>query len=140
VTHAARNSEPGLAVVRGFYDAVAAGDVEAVLKLLDPEVEWRAPESLPWGGTFHGHDGVREFFAGVIDQPAEFGREVQEYLEVGDRVVVLLRTFGRRQEGDGEFDVLEFHAWTVRHGKLVDFDGTFDTATVLRALQLQPRV
>jgi uncharacterized protein len=139
MTDASSNSEPGLAVVRGFYDAVAAGDVEAVLDLLDPEVEWRAPESLPWGGTFHGRDGVREFFARVIDQPAEFGREVQEYLEVGDRVVVLLRTFGRRKEGDGEFDVLEFHAWTVRHGKLVDFDGTFDTATVLRALQLQPR-
>jgi len=35
--------------------------------------------------------------------------------------------------------VLEIHVWTVRHGKLVDFDGTFDTATVLRALQLEPR-
>jgi uncharacterized protein len=139
MTEAASNSEPGLAVVRGFYDAVAAGDVEAVLDVLDPEVQWRAPESLPWGGTFHGHAGVREFFARVIDQPAEFGREVQEYLEVGDRIVVLLRTFGRRKEGDGAFDVLEFHAWTVRNGKLVDFDGTFDTATVLRALQLQPR-
>jgi ketosteroid isomerase-like protein len=64
---------------------------------------------------------------------------VQEYLEAGDRVVVLLRTFGRRKDGDGEFDVLEIHVWTVRHGKLVDFDGIFDTATVLRALQLQPR-
>jgi uncharacterized protein len=139
MTEAASTSEPGVAVLRGFYDAVAAGDVEAVLDLLDREIEWRAPESLPWGGTFHGHDGVREFFAMVIDQPAEFGREVQEYLEVGDRVVVLLRTFGRRKEDGGEFDVLEFHAWTVRDGKLVDFDGTFDTATVLRALQLQPR-
>jgi uncharacterized protein len=139
MTEAASTSEPGVAVLRGFYDAVAAGDVDAVLDLLDPEVEWRAPESLPWGGTFHGHDGVREFFARVIDQPADFGREVQEYLESGDRVVVLLRTFGRRNDGDGGFDVLEFHAWTVRNGKLVDFDGTFDTATVLRALQLQPR-
>jgi uncharacterized protein len=139
MTEAASASEPGVALLRGFYDAVAAGDVDAVLDLLDPEVEWRAPESLPWGGAFHGHDGVREFFARVIDQPADFGREVQEYLESGDRVVVLLRTFGRRNDGDGGFDVLEFHAWTVRNGKLVDFDGTFDTATVLRALQLQPR-
>jgi ketosteroid isomerase-like protein len=136
---AASNGDPGLAVVRGFYDAVAAGDVDAVLDLLDPQVEWRAPESLPWGGTFRGHDGIREFFARVIDQPAEFGREVQEYLQVGDRVAVLLRLFGRSNDGDGEFNVLEIHVWTVRHGKLVDFDGTFDTATVLRALQLEPR-
>jgi ketosteroid isomerase-like protein len=139
-TEAASNDDPGLAVVRGFYDAVAAGDIDAVLDLLDPEVEWRAPESLPWGGTFHGHAGIREFFAKVVDQPVEFGREVQEYLQAGDRVAVLLRLFGRRKGGNGEFNVLEIHVWTVRHRKLVDFDGTFDTATALRALQLQPRV
>jgi ketosteroid isomerase-like protein len=139
MAEAANNSEPSLAVVRGFYDAVAAGDVDAVLDLLDPKVEWRAPESLPWGGTFHGHDGVREALARTIDQPVEFGREVKEYLEAGERVAVLLRLFGRRKDGDGEFNVLEIHVWTVRHGKLVTFDGTFDTATVLRTLQLQPR-
>jgi hypothetical protein len=138
-TDGAGNSEPGLAVVRSFYDAVAAEDLDAVLDLLDPQVEWRAPESLPWGGTFHGHEGVRDFFAKVVDQPAEFGREVQAYLPAGDRVAVVLRLFGRRKVGDGEFNVLEIHIWTIRDGRLVDFDGTFDTATVLRALQLEPR-
>jgi ketosteroid isomerase-like protein len=138
-TDGAGNSNPGLAVVRGFYDAVAAEDLDAVLDLLDPQVEWRAPESLPWGGTFHGHEGVRDFFAKVVDQPAEFGREVQGYLPAGDRVAVLLRLFGRRKVGDGEFNVLEIHVWTIRDGRLVDFDGTFDTATVLRALELEPR-
>jgi uncharacterized protein len=138
-TDGAGDSDPRLAVVRGFYDAVAAEDLGAVLDLLDPQVEWRAPESLPWGGTFHGHEGIRDFFAKVADQPAEFGREVQGYLPAGDRVAVLLRLFGRRRVGDGEFNVLEVHVWTVRDGRLVEFDGTFDTATALRALQLEPR-
>jgi ketosteroid isomerase-like protein len=46
-TKTASKSGPGIAVVRDFYDAVARGDVDAVLDLLDPQVEWRAPESLP---------------------------------------------------------------------------------------------
>ena len=96
-------------------------------------------ESLPWGGTFHGHEGVREFLAKVFEQPAEFRRELGEYLDVGDRVVVLLRQMGRPKGGNTEYDVPEVHVWTVRNGKIVDFEGYFDTATVLRTLQLSPR-
>ena len=49
-----------VAVIRAFYEAE---DVHAMLDLLDPDVEWRVPESLPWGGLFHGHDGFRCFYA-----------------------------------------------------------------------------
>ena len=35
-TEAASKGEPGIDVVRDFYDAVARGDVDAVLDLLDP--------------------------------------------------------------------------------------------------------
>jgi 8-hydroxy-5-deazaflavin:NADPH oxidoreductase len=52
---------------------------------------------------------------------------------------VLLRQMGRPKGGDTEYDVPEVHVWTVRDGKVVDFEGSFDTATVLRTLQLQPR-
>jgi hypothetical protein len=92
-----------------------------MLELLDPQVEWRAPESLPWGGTFRGHEGFREFFAIVVDQIAEFRRERQQYLEAGDRVVVLLRSIGR-PKGGTEFDVPEVHVCTVRHGRIVALD------------------
>jgi hypothetical protein len=51
---------------------------------------------------------------------------------------VLVRLFGRRQGGDGEFEVPEIHVLTVRHGKVVDLESTYDTATVLRELQVQP--
>jgi ketosteroid isomerase-like protein len=91
-------------------------------------------------GTFRGHDGFREFFAKVVDQPAEFRREVREYLDAGNRVVVPLRLFGRPSGDDTEFEVAEIHVWTVRDGKIVDLEAIFDTATVLRAMKLQPTV
>jgi ketosteroid isomerase-like protein len=132
-------AQPGIAVVRGFNDALARGDVAGMVDFLDPQVEWRAPESVPWGGTFRGHEGFREFLGKILEQPAEFSREMLEYLDAGERVVVLLRQMGRPKGGDTEYDVPEVHVWTVRDGKLMDFEGSFDTATVLRTLQLQPR-
>ena len=138
-TEATTVGEPGIAVVRGFNDALDRGDVAGMVAFLDPQVEWRAPESVPWGGTFRGHEGFREFLGKVLEQPAEFRREMLEYLDAGERVVVLLRQMGRPRGGDTEYDVPEVHVWTVRDGKIVDFEGSFDTATVLRALHLQPR-
>ena len=139
-TEATTEGEPGIAVVRGFNDALARGDVAGMVDFLDPQVEWRAPESVPWGGTFRGHEGFREFLGKVLDQPAEFRREMLEYLDAGERIVVLLRQMGRRKGSDTEYDVPEVHVWTIRDGKIVDFEGSFDTATVLRTLQLQPRL
>jgi ketosteroid isomerase-like protein len=138
-TGAASKGEPGIDVVHGFNDALARGDVDGMVDFLDPEVEWRAPESVPWGGTFRGRDGFREFLGKIVDQPAEFRREMLEYLDAGERVVVLLRQMGRPKAGDAEYDVPEVHVWTVRDGKIVDFEGSFDTATVLRTLRLRPR-
>jgi ketosteroid isomerase-like protein len=132
-------SSRNVGVVRGFNDALAQGDVGGMLDFLDPQLEWRAPESVPWGGTFHGREGFREFVGKLLDQPVEFRREMLEYLDAGERIVVLLRQMGRRKGSDTEYDVPEVHIWTIRDGKIVDFEGSFDTATVLRTLQLEPR-
>jgi len=126
-----------LAVVKGFNDALGRGDLPGMIELLDPELEWRAPESLPWGGTFRGRAGFQEFLRKVFEAPADWDREFREYIVDGDRVVVLLRLRGKPKQGEGQFDLPEIHVWKVRHGRVVDFDSSFDTATVLRVLRLE---
>jgi uncharacterized protein len=126
----ASERKANVAVVHGFYEAV---DVPGMLEFLGPQVEWRGPESLPWGGTFRGHDGFREFSAIVADRIAEVRREKQQYLDAGERIVVLLRSIGRAKGGT-EWDLPEVHVWTVRHGKAVSMDNYVDTAIVLRTL------
>jgi hypothetical protein len=121
-------------VVRGFYEAVARGDASAVLDLLDPQVELTAPTSVPWGGTFKGREGAGEMFAMLAEQPMEFRREPQDYLDLGERVVVTLRVFGRPKAGGTEFEVPEVHVWTVRQGRIIRLEAYFDTALVLSAL------
>jgi ketosteroid isomerase-like protein len=138
-TQTSDKSDVSVTVVREFYDTLLRGKVEAILDLLDPQVEWRSPESLPWGGVFHGHEGFREFFGKLFDQPVDWRREEREYLRAGDRVVVLLRLFGRRKGRETEFEVPEVHIWTVRNGKILGLEAYFDTALFLGALGIQSR-
>ncbi|MEK6327564.1 MAG: nuclear transport factor 2 family protein [Actinomycetota bacterium] len=55
-------SQENVEIVRRMHDQ-AHDDPEAFFDLLDDEVEWReSGATRPEGGTYHGPDGVREFF------------------------------------------------------------------------------
>src|SRR5262245_13417056 len=123
--------ESDIPVVRAFDEALDRGDVARILSLLDPQIEWVVPTSLPYGGVFRGHEGFREFLAKLIQQPLEFRRGLREYLDAGDRVVVPLRFFARRKGSQREFEVSEVHIWTVLRGKIEAFVEYMETAMVI---------
>ena len=117
-------------LVRGAYDAFAAGDVEAILARLDEAVEWRVPAVLPHGGEFHGRDGAGAFFAGVAEKWDGLKVEVEDLVAERDRVVVLGRVRGTLRSA-GETGYPFVHAWTVRDGQAVRFDEYVDPAELL---------
>jgi ketosteroid isomerase-like protein len=132
------SAQANLALIQSFYDAIQHGDVPAMFDLIDPGVDWRVPASLPWGGTFTGHDGIREFLAKVSEQQVEWHREVHELFAAGQHVVATLTLSGRPTGRDTEFTVPELHLWSVSRGKIVRFDSFFDTALVLNAIGVNP--
>jgi ketosteroid isomerase-like protein len=89
--------------LKTFWRAVEAlnrGDVESLLKDVDPEVEWRmAIQELIGGGAgvYYGHEGVRQY---VRDMDEAFEEVVLDYTEardLGDRILGTgsFRTRGR---------------------------------------------
>ena len=60
--------------VERLYASFAAGDLDRVLELLDPDVEWITPPTLPWSrGTYHGSDEVVSYFesfGAALERPA----------------------------------------------------------------------
>jgi steroid delta-isomerase len=48
--------------IRGYFEAIRAGEVEALVALFSPEVEFNDPVGTP---VLHGHDGVRRFHKGL---------------------------------------------------------------------------
>ena len=118
-------------LVRRSFEAMAAWDVDALLRIYDPDVEF-----LPLTGTrvesggYRGHDGVRAYFSEARQLWDVLQPEGEEYRDVGGFVVVAGRCRVR-----GRVSGAESHpacAWVVavRDGMIVSHRtcATFDEA------------
>ncbi len=129
---------PHVELVRRLYAALDAVDLETILELFDPEVEVHQTEELPWGGDFHGHDGLGRFF-GLLRENITSKVTIQAVYAAGDEVVQIGRTAGTVNANGAPFDVQEMHLLTVRDGKVVRFEAHIDTPEMLQALRATPR-
>jgi ketosteroid isomerase-like protein len=125
------------ALVQRGYDAFGRGDIEALLALLDENVEWitPGPSDLPTAGRRRGRQQVAEFFKGV-DSLFEIQRfEPESFVSEGDRVVVLGSETTRVKATGKVLEMRWVHAFTVRNGKVVVLEEFQDTAAVVAELR-----
>ena len=121
-------------VVQGAWDAFGRGDIDAVLEAIAPSAETRLPESLPWGGTYAGPDGFRDFLAKLRDSWDQFSATPQKVLGADDNhVVVLAKTKGRTKAG-ATIEGKVIWIYQLRDGKIADAESFGDTAQLLEAL------
>jgi uncharacterized protein len=125
-------SAENMQVLRSAYDAFARQDVPTVMAAFDEGIEWRVPESLPFGGTYRGHDGVGEFFGTLPGYFSDLTVAPQEFVDGGDTIVVLVRVAGAGAAGP--IDQTPVHLWRMRGGMAVSFTEFGDTARTLAAL------
>ncbi len=126
-------SEENIELIRNAYAAYARGDAAEVFRLLDPEVEIRQTELLPWGGTHRGHEGARRFFQSLAEH-VEALPEPSEFVGAGDAVAVTGRLRGRVSTTGKSFDIAIVHVWRLRGGRVTSFEAYIDTPTMLSAL------
>ena len=130
-------SEENVNIVRRGYEAFNRGDVDTVMGIMDPNIEWQEPdvEGLPDRGTHHGSEAVASnVFASVVESWDGFQASPEEFLDAGDRVVVLGRFQGTGKATGQTLEAPYAHVWTLREGKAVHFRNYMDTASFLRAL------
>jgi hypothetical protein len=65
-------SDPREALLREGIAAFNRGDEEAVLAVLDPDVEVFTPPELGNAGTFHGHEGYTAWIESWLEAWDEF--------------------------------------------------------------------
>src|SRR5262245_59081070 len=94
---ATAEQERNLARVRTGFDAFNRGDFEAVLAVLDADVEIVASRELMNSGTFHGHAGYREWLAQWLEAWEGFEPQIERIEPIGERHVVA----GVRQRARG---------------------------------------
>lgn len=124
-------SSDNVQTLRSAYEAFARRDIPSVMAAFHEDIEWHEPDSVPWGGEFHGQDGVGQFF----DQLGQYWRELtvepEEFIDAGDTVVVPIRLTGTGAGGPSESASL--HLWRMRDGKAASFTEYPDTARALQA-------
>lgn len=126
-------SAAAVRLVGEMYDAFARRDGAAVLERLHPDVEIHQTELVPWGGSYRGHEGAKEFLGrvlGAIDSKVT----IERFVDAGDQVVAVGRTRGRTRAGDAAFDLAVVHVWTVRDTRIARLEVYIDTPAMRQAL------
>jgi ketosteroid isomerase-like protein len=128
-------SQEKVDLVRRAYE-VFDTDLDALLRLLDPEIEWVSPSDAIEPGTKRGHAGVRSAFAATAmawDRPTH---QPEEVTDAGDSVLVKVTFRGHGRSSGMEAERPEFHVWTVERDAVVRFQWFYQRQEALEAAGL----
>ncbi|MDL4816628.1 nuclear transport factor 2 family protein [Actinomadura opuntiae] len=102
---------------------------------LAPDVVMYQAESLPYGGTWRGHDGMERFMASMSEAWTDLTFLDQHHAADGGTVAVLNRCAFRARATGRELETSVLQWITVRDGRVTEFRPFYlDTAAVLDAL------
>jgi uncharacterized protein len=76
-----------------MYDAYKRKDLEAILGLLETEIEIYQTTAVPWGGRYRGREGTQQFL-GRLMAHVDSVVEIEELFDAGERVVEIGRSLG----------------------------------------------
>ena len=109
-------------VVEAAYEAINRHDLEALLALCHPEVEYiNAPDAAE-PGVRVGHLGFRSAFQSLIDSFEGYRADPQQLLSAGNRVVAIERSSGRGKASGAAFEAIHGHVFTVVDGQIIRFE------------------
>ena len=128
-------SEENVEVVRHIYEAMARDDVPAVLDVLDPDIEIQ-DHDLPDATEYQGLEGVLAWQADWDSSWENWRWEAEEFIDLGDRVIAVLRTHAKGRGSGVELERLDGAICSVSRGKVSRIDYYGSKAEALEAAGL----
>lgn len=123
-------------IIQSLYEAFARGDAGTVLGAFDPGIVWNDAENFPYAdrNPYVGPQAVAEgIFGRIMTEWDGFTVNPETLLQDGDAVVALGRYRGTFRATGRAIDAQFAHVWTLRDGRVVQFQQYVDTAQVARA-------
>ena len=122
-------------LVKQGYQNLAEENVEAVLAVFHPEVEWNECKGFPFlsgDGLFIGPNAiVQNVFAQIPEHYEGFHIDIQERFGTGDKVVMVGHYQGVWKATGKKFNANATHVWTVKDEKATHFFQAVDTAEIV---------
>jgi ketosteroid isomerase-like protein len=128
-------SQENVQTARRSVDAFNRRDIDAILDLGTPDAVMSS-QLLDAGADFRGREGMEHFFAMLSESWHEFHSVVDDYRDLGDRVLMLGRSTERGRGSGVTVDaptatIIDFHDGKVSRVRLY-----LDHAEALRAAGL----
>jgi len=124
-----------LELVKQGYQNFAEGNIEAVLAVFHPELQWNECKGFPYisgDGLFIGPNAVvQNVFAKIPEYIDGFQIDIQELFGNGDKVVMVGHYKGVWKATGKEFKANATHVWTLKDGKATHFFQAVDTAEII---------
>jgi uncharacterized protein len=128
-------SRENLEIVGRIYDGWSRGDFSVGTELLGPDFELQQPDAVE-PGSRRG-SAIGGVFKRIFEIYEDFRIEPEEYVDAGDKVVVMARNRGTAKGSGMEVDQRFTYVWTVRDGKLVRLEVHVDRRKALKAAGLR---
>jgi ketosteroid isomerase-like protein len=130
-------SDSNIEIVQRLFDQYAEGGVEAVLDGADENIVIEIPPDLSAEpDTYHGHDGVRRYFAGFEGMIDDVRYEAFELTPIGDAVLVHSRLSGRGVSSGVDVELEVYVVHELAGGKIVRIRPYGDRESAEAALEL----
>jgi ketosteroid isomerase-like protein len=111
-------SQENVEIVRAVWRAFSS--FEFPTEAFAEDVEWHTAADLPDQETCKGQAAVQQMLATGWENVIDPGCEAEEFMDVGDRVVVRWRGWGKGRGSEVPIDWREAHAYTLQDGKVVE--------------------
>ena len=121
------------------YKKFSKGDIDGVLAMFDPNIEWHECSGFPYiegDGVFHGPKAVGKEVLGKIPEYYDhFNIQIDELIEANDRVIMTGHYTGTWKATGKKFKANAVHIWTIKNEKMTHFFQAVDTATIINPVK-----
>ncbi|WP_067464229.1 nuclear transport factor 2 family protein [Nocardia amamiensis] len=138
-----RTTSDPMDVLTGMYAAEAeylaaggpgAASFDLLAPFFSPTVVLYQAESLPYGGTWRGHEGMERFFLAMSDTWAKFDLLDQRFLTTGDAMVVHTEVHARARATGRELYFAILQTIIFADGRIAEvYPFYWDTAAIAAA-------
>lgn len=131
------NAQENKQLVQEGYQLFQRGDIAGILMRCHDDVDWISPETetAPFSGSFHGKQGLAEFFTKLNASLQAIRYEPLDFIAEGDKVVAVGEATWLVKSTGRQFDTPWMHMFTVRDGKIARIQAITDTAAGERAFR-----
>ena len=112
---------PNLKVANELYQAINRNEIEAALKLFDPQIVRIEFEGFPSSGTYRGLAELKAHLIKGRDTWAEGSCSPEKFITNKDKLVVLLHVNVRLKDKAEWIDARIADGLTFRDGRIIEF-------------------